>query len=622
MYPVISPELIRIYDQLAQEQQKETAEDRVHLLQWLVLLRHPGGLHRVIAAIRQPLSPESGEWYQVFLQYDPSHPDTKRVLRELSSPLPPDQAIGLGYVGCANRFAKSIAGKEEYRHPFDSEEGRLKLEQWFRQKEKSPYYDGFTIIAIEALPFLSESNRNPLLKLASGHANLKIQAGAAWVGASLGDGEGVVRLTELAKDFRCSTTATIYLNLLGLEMQIPKESKDPEFRAKATLSDLLSKPMEFGRVPSELEVIDRRKIKWPMDKEAQERWLIRWVVPETLVLSEGFVGVGMVGEKASVNFIDRSDWLTEDYYAIYAYLDMLSKGLLKEIPSNAQSNSLERPKTFNGEPLSKVTEIMLISTAPELKYLSEKSVLYLAQKAGKRGWLVVEGRQSTWYDADGVAAVRGDLILEIHVGRRVLGLKDEPNRKMPEKEPLKNRLTAEETIAAYEQLIAIAKNGNAEEKEEVLDPAGPLYRFIEDYGKTLKEKNQGDRIDELLNFLEPHWRPYEVEQILGRAAYSAGRWDLAAKYFQSAPESDISHWNNDLLAEILHSKGDSTKAKELLMSCLTKTYTEAKASSGRGRIVNEEIYQKRLAVLKQLFPGEADSLLKSKGLSETTLGDE
>jgi hypothetical protein len=158
-------------------------------------------------------------------------PESSLLYRLLCDPLPP-AFIGVSLLDAAN--ACLIEGGE-IDHPFDSQEGKLRLREWLTSTESDEF--SYAHSATLALPFISDPERNELLELAANHSDPGVQLAAAWAAATLGLEDGLQRLAGYCRDFKYAQTAKRYLAELGRDDVIPAAANEPGFAALAEFSE-------------------------------------------------------------------------------------------------------------------------------------------------------------------------------------------------------------------------------------------------------------------------------------------------------------------------------------------------------------------------------------------------
>ena len=225
----------------------------------------------------------------ILSSFSEGHPHRDFIFKSLSDPLPA-KFIAVALLDTANRSA--IEGKL-LRHPFDSEAGWERLENWL--VESDPENSSFAHSATAALPFVSNPRRDQLLALAMDHIDVGVQIEAAWAAGNLGRESGLKILTRFSKDFSHSDIAQRYLTELGREDLISSEVREPSFQARAEFAHWLAHPNELGRPPDEVEIVDHRTLAWPPAKELTPFWLLRYRIRDQTGLENDDVDCGLVG---------------------------------------------------------------------------------------------------------------------------------------------------------------------------------------------------------------------------------------------------------------------------------------------------------------------------------------
>lgn len=228
------------------------------------------GLERLVQAAKDGYAANDLLWSVVFQQIEADHPARHRLCAELRSPLPVG-LIGLAYLNFVNRLA--IAG-ELLEHPFRTAEGFDRLKAWLTEPETDP--ESHAKVVATAIPFTGDRAERELLPLAQNHPAATVQLEAAWAAARLRKPAGIDRLAAFAGDPRYSSIAADYLKELGQAARIPAATQSRSFQAMAEMCQWLAHPMEFGRPPDVIELVDQRDIHWPPTNDRRPLWLFRF----------------------------------------------------------------------------------------------------------------------------------------------------------------------------------------------------------------------------------------------------------------------------------------------------------------------------------------------------------
>lgn len=282
------PKMLSFADAMIESPVADNNRDLVFLLQWLALTGGDEGTERVIRAAKAGIGTDEPLWPIVFDPYSTDSPNSRKVLESLGNPIPPGM-IGLGVLECANGLS---LGGVEIKHPYDSDEGVAKLQEWLSKTDEASSSTAQSAAA--ALPFLMHVKRNDLLQLAVNHPHPLVKAEAGWALVMLEDQRGFRLLQTVCKDVRYSITAQIYLEELDAADQIPAEVKENDFAARAEFCHFLSLPDQLGDPPTEIEMVGSQVLYWPPTKDRRRMSVVKFKYLD----SEGKVvreGVGVVG---------------------------------------------------------------------------------------------------------------------------------------------------------------------------------------------------------------------------------------------------------------------------------------------------------------------------------------
>jgi hypothetical protein len=270
----------------------------------------------------------------------------------------------------------------------------------------------------------------------------------------------------------------------------------------------------------------------------------------------------------------------------------------------------EMLRQWQGERLEQPTIVLIAEISPTLRTPSRQVALASARLNGEEGWVVLDGPRSTWYPKSEQPDETYDgTILKIHVGRQLLGFENQPNRKKylaserPKRQP-------KQIIAAYEKLLAATAGGESKEQDDY-DSFGVLGRHFDAYVDALVSVGRAKEINELIERFAPHWNHNLGYGKLGRAAYRAGLRDTAELYFVKL-RGGYQDYNRaeemSLLAEIWHQRGETQKARELLVDCLQKLVKEIQESEyDSDRKMHAKQFRHHRSTYLRLFPnGESE----------------
>ncbi len=617
----------------------------------------------ILTAIQKKIGTDEFQWGPIFETVLTVPLPSDEFFARLKQNLPSGQA-GLALLRAANNAALDGDLKS---HPFDSAAGLNRLRVWLSDRYNSDPANSAAV----ALAFVSPEIRTQLLPLALNYPNPLAQMEAGWAAGRHGDEQGLRTLANFCRELEYSERAQRYLEEIGRGEVIPEEARAPDFLARAKFSDWLQHPNELGEAPDQVEVIDRRELKWPLEDEPRPFWLLRYTLRDDTGLEPDDVGVGLVGSLTWCFFDPQMlRRPPEDVYAIHCAWEMEQQQLIRiqEAGSTKLGDELQK---LLAQPLEDSQLLVSARVASKLKLPARRFYLAEGKLEGRAGWMVFAESEVAWYTKlEHPESTSPETILRLHLGRMLLGFKDQPNRERFLSRPLPER-TPEEIIAAYERLLGDLSDSGPEEQAEYFGNFSPLVQKFDAYLEALvaarggkKEQYLLEKYAEFLNWIEdadvaaresllrtnglpgehfeeyasaliasgdaekvpalierfaPHWQNFSGFSRFGNAAYRAGRLDLAERWLTKiATEYEYRHQEPEmsLLAEIWQRRGEIDKAKELLVDCLVKLTAEARAAKYEGALLRAtEQYQVHRRTYLRLFP-EGAAELEAKGLPE------
>jgi len=535
-------------------------------------------------------------------------------------------------------------------------------------KDTDPEHFSYATSAAVAMPFIQHHKQNELFQIAFGHPNVQVQLESAWAAVKIERPDGLETMVGLCKDVNYSSRAKSYLKELGREECIPEESQQPDFEAKAEFAHWLAHRNELGRFPDELRILDHRDLRWPTDGEVKHFWLIEYRVKDTTGLANDDINVGFVGNGVWCHFTyELEQRHPEDAYAIHCYWELAGEKLITDSEGSSDYDSLLI--NWTGAPLENPKVINISELSPQLNYPRRLIGLASARLNGQDGWAVLDGPESRWYSADEMPAEEfPKAVLMLHIGRRLLGFKEEPDRKRylqkpsspppeliervyeellskAERESASQRerlvgkhgllckhfeayvearlslhgLSKAQLLAqAYERFLDIARQ-HPEEAENLLDNFSAVGKNFEQYVNALVELQRQPEIIPLIELLAPRWQHNLGFGQLGSAAFKAGRDDLAETFYLQLKEG-LEDWQRaeqmSYLAEVWHRRGRDGEARSLLVECMRKILQEGRRAESSDRKLFEDWFQNHRKTFLRLFPNDPPA---NHDLPDTTL---
>jgi len=652
-------ELIRAFKaRLKNDMERREASDLLFILKMLALYGSREGAETILEAARLPLKPDDYLWSVILSVFSDEHPQRDWLFDALSDPLPPD-FIAVGLLDAAN--AAAIAGSLS-KHPFDSPTGREQIRHWLT--DPNPDHFSYAHSATATLPFITGDMREDFFLLAMDHLDAGVRMEAAWAAAKVGRSSGWELLAEFCRQVSHSEMAQQYLTELGRADLIPAEVRDPSFQAKATFAQWLAHPNELGRPPDELEIVDHRMLHWPPERAAQPFWLIRYLARDETGLEPDDVDCGLVGSTTWCFFsYEMNRRPPEDVYAIHCYWEMEHANLIMQADATDPKEYASILTQWRGEPLQSAVVTHVAELSPELNPPSRMVALASAKLNGEEGWVALDDAGGAWYPKAEQPDAHDSGVLKIHVGRQLLGFREQPNRRewlarpQPTIDPVQlitnyeklvkeceqadvkrqeelleshgpleryfgkyvdamvqawRRPREEALIEAYEHLIKLADQADSSLEGKVLDVHAVLGAGFDDYIEALIHRDRASEVSPLVRRFEPHWDHNLGYGKLGSAAFKARDWELAEALLLKLRHGLEDYCRSEemsQLAEIWAHRGQEEQARALLIDCLSKLVPEFQQSEYAS---DRQMYASRYALHREaflrLFAGDEASL--------------
>ncbi len=418
--------------------------------------------------------------------------------------------------------------------------------------------------------------------------------------------------------------------------------------------------------------MDSRELAWPPEGQLKRFWLIKYRIVDETGLGKDDVDCGLVGSVTFCLFSYKmAERPPEDCYAIHCYWEMAVGEKIEEVDVEPGTGSEYEHMLaqWNGPPLQNPIIVAVANLDLELDYPQPTVALARAVSQGIEGWVALDGPRSTWYPAsDFPRDTEQSTVLKIHVGRRLLGFSEEPNRadylqaesqELPPNiiidayEQLLDQIAtgddlqhaellgydsplgehfhayakalsrstqiapAQATVQAYEKLLAAANRCPDSMREDVYDTFSALGEHFDAFVEALVATGQAQRVTQLISVFEPLWDHNLGYQKLGKAAFQCGKMEEAERFLLTLRRSlDDCHRGESmsLLAEIWHRQGREKEANDLLIDCLRKLHEEGQTAKGSDKELFEDWYQHHRESFLRLYP-DGESQLNSLGIS-------
>ncbi len=663
-------ELLRIIEELTSQPPTESFEDDLlMILKVFAMYGSKEGASKIIQVIKLGLFPDAFMWHSILRDFA-QHPQQEFVFSSLARSLPRG-FVAIALLDSANQAAIEYGMKE---HPFDNPEGYTRLKGWLTDPD--PDHFSYAISSSAALPSVTNSSEQDLLlSLSMSHSDPKVRIEGAWAATKAGKPGGLELMQQYCLDINQSVLAQRYLTELGLQDSIPEQVHDSSFQAKAELANWLTHPSELGKPADELEIIDHRELAWPPEFEKRPMWIIKFLSRDKTGLEDDICDCGLVGSMTwSFFFYSMIQRPPEDVYAIHCYWELQQNNLIEELEVKDPSEYEAMLRQWQGAALRSPRILKIAELSTKLRASSNIVGIASTSIDGERGCVVLDGKRSEWYPASDFPDQGTDTVLRIHVGRNLLGLTDpvdrkkflqiKPSSRSPSeivtayeallneslqasgdalKELVGNRSLLGRTfskyldakiaidsisrdqlfIDIYSKVLAHCRDSDESIHEEIFDSFGFLGAHFSEYVEVLLRNDKANEVVMLAEFFQSWWQHNFGYGQLGSALFRSGHGDLAEPFMQKLIDGLEDFCRSEemsMLARLWFERGETAKAKDLLLTCLkgiVKLIAESEYPSDCETYATE--YQVHHRTILELFP-ECQPELLELGLRPDPLG--
>ena len=244
----------------------------------------------------------------------------------------------------------------------------------------------------------------------------RVQCEAAGALARLGTDLGQQRLLELAAEPAARLRAIHYADELNFGEAVDDQFRTEEATAEAELALWLSQPQQMGVPPTDIEVIDRKRMLWPSFRDPVDVFLVRF---EYDFGERCFSNVGITGPVSFVLATDVADLPVDDIYAIYAGWHVDHPEIFAIAGEQLNEAQVRVMKSFQDHLIRSEYE----SVEPSLLgiFLDEKAGVFSANRDGKPCVVITDGLETIDHPVAGRQRPlsAGDLF-NLYKGRKML----------------------------------------------------------------------------------------------------------------------------------------------------------------------------------------------------------
>lgn len=234
------------------------------------------------------------------------------LTREEMVPEHPGVSLATPLIELLGSLAQTLAQLEE--RPEDFAETPQQLGQ------RVAHSVSLAVSLCDALALIGDERAVGKLNQAIAIAHRRVRTEAAAALARFGEQQGQDTLVELAAEPVARLRVLAYGQELNLLEKIPSQYLTAAARAEAELVVWLAEPTQFGVPPTQIELVDQRRQRWPGYSTEVDCFLFRFAYRVTLEdgRQRSYSNVGIAGPLAHAFTADLADLSPDDIYAAFA----------------------------------------------------------------------------------------------------------------------------------------------------------------------------------------------------------------------------------------------------------------------------------------------------------------
>ncbi len=250
------------------------------------------------------------------------------------------------------------------------------------------------------------------------HRRICTEAAAALT--RLGDEEGKKRLLQMAEEPVARLRVLEYCSELNLLSQIEPKFATPVAQAESSLCIWLAEPTQFGLPPTEIELVDRREMRWPSYDQPLECFLFRFTYRFTVDEADrSYSNVGIAGPLPFAFAADLADLPPDDIYAAFAGYQAEHADILEvEVDRLSASEKLETERLKR-----RLHDAGFANIEPQFMgyFFNEKALVATCTREGVPGAAVADFEDLLFFPArNGPRSLGPREAYYIYKGRRLL----------------------------------------------------------------------------------------------------------------------------------------------------------------------------------------------------------
>ena len=273
------------------------------------------------------------------------------------------------------------------------------------------------IVALtDTFALLREERAIPKLRQAAELRHRRIQIEAAAALALMNDSWGKQKLIDCAAEPSVRQRAIAYAKELGFEKDISLEYTGPIATAESMLALWLSAPQQMGLAPTEMKLVEQRKLYWPGYEDQQECFLFEYRYGKA---EQSHANIGISGPAIHAFSADLTGLCVEDQYAAFAGWQTLSDEIYLVPMQRARQVLAARTDRLNS--LLSEQEFEDLETLAVISFFGNHAIVAQGTDQGTPGTIILDEESVEFIgEQNSAAPIDWRTALDIWKGRRLL----------------------------------------------------------------------------------------------------------------------------------------------------------------------------------------------------------
>lgn len=484
------PALLQAYDAVLKLDRSDTAEDLVFALSVLVKYSKEDLSSRIIDAAQRPLAPCSHYWRHILSELIDQRPEVPVVVQSFRESFPPWPIVN-PLLSLANEKRNCNSKGERL---FDCPEGYKTLASVLSNpKPIQPDQAEYTLAALKSV---AQEQQRVLLDLAMQNPNKTMQFLSADFAARHGHPNGLRKLAEMCGQLAWSVKARATLTQLGHNELIPDLTSNKNFDTLSRVCYEIQKS-PFATPPEMVTILEERRLTWSLDEELGNVMLVRYELPDFDSIGPPTVHFALVAPNEIRSNVQAPNPTRDNLFAFYAGEKATTNRHLGQLIPHGTRFGKPTPepqdwlKHWTGSPLSDVITEYTLELGAQTNKQQATIALCSARLEGQEGWVVLDGADSHWYPESQYSSLEvkkySSLILQLHLGRKLLGLPLDPKNLDTDFLKPSSSPSAATVVTKYEEILSDFTIATAERQYHLTQPNFTLAKHFDRYVEALME---------------------------------------------------------------------------------------------------------------------------------------